>query len=294
MSVTFNPVCDAKLVNKDDKPSIGRRIGGYSAGGAIASAGMFAPLCTTNVALMKKMQDTVRVTSGRSEFNNIVDSAMELSGLNKAGVKLIDATPFNAQEVRNMLRNEYGIFNKIYPKKYIDLLVNNTAGQIFHGANGVFAKKTNSIISGPDKSLLIFHEMGHAMNRNLGKFTRTLGNMRVAGLLGTVCLMTALIKDKKQDGKKPEGFFDKTTTFIKNNVGKLMFMSFVPLLAEEGLASIRGQKIAKQLLSPELYKKVVKGNALGFSSYLLMSIGAGLGAFAANKVRDKIVHKNQK
>ena len=131
------------------------------------------------------------------------------------------------------------------------------------------------------------------MNKNLSKCANMLGKFRLMPILGGLMVTLSLLKDKKRDDEKPLGFFDKTAIFIKNNVGKLVFASYIPMLAEEGLASIRGQKVAKKLLSPDVYKNVVKGNALGFSTYLLVAISASLGATFATKVRDKIVHKNQ-
>ena len=111
--------------------------------------------------------------------------------------------------------------------------------------------------------------------------------MVLAGLFGAI----ALFKAPKAEGEKPEGFFDKTTTFIKNNVGKLTFAAMMPMVIEEGLASGRAAKWAKKLLSPELAKKVNKANAFGFASYILLAVATGIGALAASSVRDRLAHK---
>ena len=93
---------------------------------------------------------------------------------------------------------------------------------------------------------------------------------------------------KKLEGEEPKNNFDKVTTFIKNNVGKLAVLSFIPLVAEELAASYKGEKLAKQVLSPELLKKVENCNRLGASTYILMASAVGLGAVVASKVRDAI------
>ena len=117
----------------------------------------------------------------------------------------------------------------------------------------------------------------------------------IAGSYTPFCLVTlegvtgiALCKRKKVDGEKPKGFFDRVTTFIKNNVGVLSAGAMLPVLAEELKATSRGNKLAKQLLSPENYKKVVKSNRWGATTYALAVVGAGLAAHFANKVKDKI------
>ena len=60
-------------------------------------------------------------------------------------------------------------------------------------------------------------------------------------------------------------------------------MALLPKVAEEGFATLRGNKFAKQLLSPELFKKVVKTNALGFSTYVIAAVLAGVGVYAGDQ-----------
>ena len=44
---------------------------------------------------------------------------------------------------------------------------------------------------------------------------------------------------------KMEHFYD----WVKNNIGKLMFLSFIPVLIEEGSASLKGIKAAHNKLN---------------------------------------------
>ena len=101
--------------------------------------------------------------------------------------------------------------------------------------------------------------------------------------------MIAICKRPKAEGEHPKGFFDKATTFIKNNVGKLSFAAMLPIVAEEAIATMRGNKLAKQLLSPENFKKVAKCNMYGAATYVLSAVAMGVGAWAANKVADKFL-----
>lgn len=129
------------------------------------------------------------------------------------------------------------------------------------------------------------------MNANLSKFGKILQKCRPMALLAIPVSLIALWKTKKAPGEEPKNGLDKTTTFIKNNAGKLTFLAFLPTLLEEGLASVKGNKLAKKLLNPELAKKVAKTNALGFSSYALLATLSGLGVYLGTKVKDAIASK---
>jgi len=58
------------------------------------------------------------------------------------------------------------------------------------------------------------------------------------------------------------------------------------------MASLRGNSWAKEFLSPEIAKKVCRGNKVAYISYLAAALGAGLAARAAVYVKDKIVSKS--
>ncbi|MBQ2611149.1 hypothetical protein IJF81_02015, partial [bacterium] len=85
------------------------------------------------------------------------------------------------------------------------------------------------------------------MNANLSKFGKILQKCRPMALLAIPVSQIALWKTKKAPGEEPKNGLDKTTTFIKNNAGKLTFLAFLPTLLEEGLASVKGNKLAKKL-----------------------------------------------
>lgn len=130
------------------------------------------------------------------------------------------------------------------------------------------------------------------MNRNFSKIGKTLQHIRgtftmLAGILPTVALLT----NKRTEANPPKNAWQKTTTFIKENVGKLVAFAFVPTIVEETMASVKGQKLAKTVLSKDLMKNVSKLHMLGFASYVGVATISGLSAFAANKVRDLIAHE---
>ena len=141
-----------------------------------------------------------------------------------------------------------------------------------------------------------FHEMGHAVNSTtkLGKLLQTAGGpMRMFAV--PVILAVALLKRNKAEGEKPQGAVDKTTTFIKNNAGKLAFAAWLPTLAEEGMASIRAAKMAKGAgLSADLLKNLNKGNAKAWTTYLIGAAATAAAVRAAVWVKDKIAESKGK
>ena len=64
---------------------------------------------------------------------------------------------------------------------------------------------------------------------------------------------------------------------------------FAPAVIEEAMATQKGNKLAKKLLSPELFKKVKHVNNLGFITYLMAPIAIGVGTFLGVKAKDKII-----
>ena len=165
------------------------------------------------------------------------------------------------------------------------------------GANACYLPHANKIIT-PDKSLQtsVFHEMGHALNNNGGMLLKVLQKARpLAKITPAIILLIALLNKRKTTDKPKENDskLQKGADFVKKNAGILTGLSFVPMILEEGIASLRGQKIAKNLiktgeLSKELFKKVKLTNLCGFASYALAGIIGYIGAKLAVKVKDKI------
>ena len=172
-----------------------------------------------------------------------------------------------------------------YLQKQMDVV-----GAIKKGKNAGFNNLTNEVLINTEKlGVAGFHEIGHAINYNNSKFWSTMQKLRKPAMIIPSILTTiALFKRKKAEGEEPKGFFDKTTTFIKEHVGTLATLSMAPIVAEEIKATQRGNALAKKLLSPESYKKVVKSNKYGAATYIAAALAVGAGAYIANKVKDAI------
>lgn len=231
-----------------------------------------------------------------SQFQNAIAKTLEDSGLKAKGVSVIKATEENADEVKQLLQQLFtsNPFGKFCKKEQIETLVKRKFKDIFDGNQSCYIDKFKKIIL-PEKglSLLFFHEAGHAMNYNFSKIGKLLKNCRYLEFFIAPIALIALFKDKKDPDEKPKNNFDKATTFIKNNAGKLTFAAFLPKLIDEGLASIKGYNLAKKALSPELVKKVAKTNILAFLTYLSSAVFGSLGIYLSVKVRDKLIDEER-
>jgi len=276
------------------KPSVGAIIGGVIAG-SIVERLINQPYNPIGVQIMKRMGKISNSLSA-DEFNQVekaVADTIKNSGLEAKGVEIIKATAENAEEISKIMSKEIdkGI-TKYFPKEVKELMRGIISSQMTSGGNACYAFTSKKIIM-PEKELglALFHEAGHAMNTNLSNFGKILQACRPMIILALPIGLIALWKTKKAPDEEPKNGLDKVTTFIKNNAGKLTFATFLPTLLEEGLASIKGNNFAKQLLSPELARKVAKTNALGFSTYLLMAVLNSLGIYLGIKVKDSIASR---
>lgn len=279
-------------------PGFWTAAGGYVAGQT--ASGVISQVANKSIASgpwMKKMQklnqgvDTV-------EVRNALNKALEVSGMKDKGVKIVDFSGQKAKTSKEIISEFIETYKKMMSgkasieemEKMSKFQSEFMKNQIIAGKNAAYGFATKKVLINTEKlGLSGFHEIGHAMNQQSSKFWNAMQKCRMP-ILGTVGLLTtiALFKRKKAEGEETHGAFDKATTFIKENVGKLTTLAFVPIIAEELKASARGNKLAKQLLSPDLAKKVVKSNRFGAITYVGAAIVAGLAAFTANKIRDCI------
>lgn len=170
------------------------------------------------------------------------------------------------------------------------------------GKNALFLNKAipaanlaaNSVVINKDKlSLAAFHELGHAYNFNNSKFWKAMQNLRTPSiaLAGAFALLPALAKEIKPKDGEELTTKEKINNGLRKASPALAFLSMTPMLLEEGKATLRGNKWAKELLNPEMYKKVVKSNRYGYFSYMATAASFALMAFVGKKVKDKMTDK---
>lgn len=283
-----------KFQKTDTLTTAGAITGGYAAYTMVRNLG-----ANLSVPFRLKMME-LNTQNDTVKLNQELSQALRDAEVDKCGVKIFNYsnTPYFNQKVyakeavailKLNLKGK-SLFEKLriigsevplmYKKFASARYINGDAACYSSKSNQVFIRVSNRGLSG-------FHEIGHSVNYNLSPFWRTIQKMRRPMMKVAVFLpLVALFKRKKVEGEKPSNFMDKSTDFIKNNVGKLTTLAFVPIVMEELKATQRGNKLARQICNPEVYKKVVKSNACGAMTYVLGVAFAGVGAYTLNKIRD--------
>ena len=312
----------SKIITTDNgqhyqTPGFGKTAGAVYAGSAVGSLVTLGASTAIGIPCINRMQKTSQ-SCDTVELRSAIENAMQKTGLKDKGVEVIDVK--KPASTGTLVENFTKLFSgektleELHPenKKLINALNNAMSNferesilgkaqaeyltRMFEeGDNACFLPRGNKIIVNIEKlGASAFHEMGHAINRNMSTFWKGMQKMRLPMMITSGALsLLSLCKRPKAEGEQPKNGFDKATTFIKNNVGKLVTLSFVPIVAEELKATSRGNKLAKQLLSPEIAKKVRATNRYGAISYVTTAVIAGFSAFVANKVRDKIAHPKE-
>lgn len=219
--------------------------------------------------------------------DRFIRQAIRNSGLDN--VKIYDASKLEFKDLKNLL---YDNVSKMYKNGFGRGAASSGAMHAKRDGGAYALLKTNGIILNKEKSpTSVFHEIGHLMNRNFSFIGKSLQKIRgTATFLPSLFLLTALIKSPKAPGEKPKNGFNKVTAFIKNHVGILTTAAFIPMVTEEAMATVKGIKLAKKVMSPASVKKIAATTIKLNATYLIMALFTGLAAFTAVKVRDAIAH----
>ena len=293
-------------------PGFWTTAGAVIAGSAAQSAVANSNKCIAR-PILKKMKEASQSCDNKT-LRAAINDAFINSNLFKNGVELLDVkqskdkhflknifdvviknkSTYNSGELAANKKLHEAILNSL--PKFLrnttcgDIAVKVVKNMIEAGNTAAYLFKTKKIAVNIDKlGTSAFHEMGHAINHNQSKIWKVIQGMRLPAMAaGGVFGLTALLKRQKLEGEQPVNTFDKVTTFVKDNVGKLVLASFVPIVSEELMATYRGNKMAKKLLPSEMFAKVKKTNRLGAVTYISSALLTALAAYSASKVRDKI------
>lgn len=292
--------------NKTTHPSLSATVTG-TALGCTSYLGISAVKSITNKIPLAQIRK-LNKDNNLDTLRNNLSKAIGISGLRQHNVKIKDYTsnaPMDInvykENMRLKLKTELKGKNlsqklKIYKKHSKELSAGIFMRNIVNGEQACFAHKKNLVhLNIKKRGLAGFHELGHAINYNKSTiWNKIQKNRKIKKFVIPALALTAIFKRGKTDTEMPKNFADSTTTFIKNNVGKLAFLFMLPTLCEEIKASINGNKLAKLTCSPELYKKVVKSNLCAASTYLQQALAISIGLWSIVKVKDAIANASIK
>ena len=236
-------------------------------------------------------------------FIRSAQKAFEGSNIKAQGVKIlnVDNSNFKAEATRLIKEKNkkhktdtegYPWLEKLFKKQ--DKKLFKQIKEIGNGKNACYAPWTKEVLLNEDKmAFSIFHEIGHAINHNGTGIKHFLNKSRnIFALAAPVFLAIGLLKRKQKNDNSNEIKKPGLGDFIKKHCGLLVGLCLIPKVAEEGLASLNGQKMAKDVLNKDLYKKLVKLNTKAWGSYVLgAALTAGLAQLAVY-IKDRIVGDN--
>lgn len=268
------------------KETIGAYLGAC-AGIAPASL-LISPKC---IKLMKRYNEQLN----ENEITDIKEAAkkiIEEKGLVQKGVKLSDFSEISVQSLNNISPI---LSNTITSAQNGDnAFFGGLKGPL--GAKGQFA---NEICCNMKKlPMAVFHEIGHAFNANKSGFWKIMQKMRRPASMLTAALVCYSMFSKSeetnnenQDKNNEPTKGQKVKKFINDNIGKLTFLSMVPILAEEAMASIRGSSYVKEYLNKDLAKQVSKMQKVTYITYASTAVFYGLSAYLAKKAKNMVKNK---
>ncbi len=258
-----------------------------AAGSAVA-----ATLIPINTFVMKGVQNISKTLSKEQIqiINEAADKIIENSGLAAKGVKIDNV--FGVFNFSGMPKSLYEKVNAYYAisngKNAVFLTkdLKSASGDVIHGANTILVNRTKL----PNA---IFHEIGHAFNKNSSKIWKIVQKMRIPAILIATGLMifSAFTKKAENEDGQEQTKTQKANNFVRKNSGILAFTAMLPVVGEEIMASVRGCKWASANLPKELAKKIKTTNIFGGITYILTAAGIGLAAHFATKVKDSAVDK---
>ena len=235
-----------------------------------------------------------------NEHKAIIDAAKDVfqtSKLRANGVVIKELAESNSEQFIDETMRKIGhkprkklLYYLFGPNKTEKL--KNTLTEVSKGNNACYLPFAKTVaINSEKRGISAFHELGHAMNHNSKGIGNTLLKSRHYGaMLVPFILAWGLLTNKKEETPFLD---DKVGNFVKKNTGALMFACMVPTLLEEGIASIKGAKLAKPKLSKDLYNKMCKGYAKAWGTYAVSALAIGVCGALAVYIRDKVVENKK-
>ena len=216
---------------------------------------------------------------------------LQIVDVNRANWKII-ANDINQRY--NYARNNRNsnpvakFLTKIFSKK--DGFIANKVMIIAQGKNASYIPLTSQILLNKDKmGITTFHELGHFINGSSKGIRRMLARSRVLSIVSVPAILgIGLLTPKREEGDEYTNPLAKTAAFIKKHCGVLAGISMLPVIIEEGVASINGAQLAKKVLNKNMYKKLNKFNFMAFSSYIIGASILGICTALAVYIKDKV------
>ncbi len=233
------------------------------------------------------------------------EKMIQKSGLKDKGIKvnLFNISALNIPEIKERCKKalllDEQLKSTIKNKTIRDILIGDRIKDPLYsqivGVNAGYSR-FNNIISFADNYVTpAAHEAGHAIINNYKGFGKLIDNARFFitnyKMPQNILLLGLLTRKHENKDGKPLTNWQKAENAIHNNLGFIVGGLSIPCIINEAQASQIAEKYMKPVLPKNLYKKVVKNNRLGLSTYVISAIATGCGAAGAVKIKDKVFEK---
>lgn len=223
--------------------------------------------------------------------------AINNSDLQDKGVKILVVSKENAQSVKEAEKLSEQWFRKHFkpivvlidrlPEKQKQEAYKELLLDFFKNKNCYIDDFKTIILSGDKKAVSAFHEIGHAINANSSKSLKYLQKMRGIQFLAPVIGLFSIFTSAKNDTDEHKlSFSEKTVNFIRNNAGKLSFICMLPMFIEEGIASVKGIKIAKNYVTAKTLESLKDCYKANQTAYGAKVFAIPLAIYAGVKIKD--------
>ena len=295
ISVCMSQVSAISEYNTGNKRTggFGATVAGYFVSSAVI--GISEPF--TQKVLIPQLKKNGQLSEDKIELiHKAAEQALHDSGVDNKGVnirRLSKIEPDTPSTIRDLLED----FSYMQNNKLVSMVKNGeNAFFLMQDLPGTVYKKNTILMPEKDLSPQVFHEIGHSINHNLSKFGLILQKCRGVSLIGPAMLALYGICTRKNEPDENGNLskLQKANNFIRNNIGKLSFALTLPMLLEEGMASIRGEKLAKKLLDKDMMKYIKKGNLIGYASYVCTAALLSLSSYLGVKVKDRVLENKSR
>lgn len=191
-------------------------------------------------------------------------------------------------------RRTFNISEKNLISKAIKLFADRNASWIAKGQKASYFVNEKIAIASQNKHQQIFHELGHASvaNNKVLKPLLTVG--KKLPMISFVAGFFALEHTPRPyDSKHPKTRWEKTQDYMDAHIGKITFLTFIPLLIEKFIASEKSLKQVQKHLSRPKINSLKKLYRVGLLTYLATGLAAAAGIGLGNKVQNNIIKQKQ-
>ncbi|MCQ2740201.1 MAG: hypothetical protein MJ237_08270 [bacterium] len=210
-----------------------------------------------------------------------------------------DLRKYNIKKSKEPITKLKNYIKNFFPQKlqeFFDKKFNRKLENFTQGANA-FALNDKVFCNFDKISASAFHEAGHTKNytSKFGNFLQKCRNPYLSKALIGLSILGAISSTSQKNTEEVTNKKDnKILHILKKSCIGLAIAGTLPEVLEEGLASYKGNKMAKQVLSLENYKNIKKLNAKALTTY---GASAGLivgSVLVASKIRDFLGNKSTK